>query len=156
MFIVPLSGDQIETVGGVKHAVLGYASYNDEPAVYVDDAGAKATHIPFSDITKINNTPVKLTKGKVFETTGKFNRKVQLPQRDDRVQADQGQFKVESLKLGERGKLTAGMLVSGVDDEKNKLTARLSDVVRIQRADEESAVTARFERVYADYLGTNK
>jgi hypothetical protein len=159
MFIVPLTGDTVETPGGVTHVVLSYSAYKDKPAVYVEGEGASTESVPLADIKSINGTPVQQTGGKVFTASSKIKRKLQLPQTDDKVTIDGDvtkQLKVKSLKLFERGNLASGMIVVGEDVEsKEPSTARLAEVIKIERANGEDSFSRRaFMSLYKDYLGS--
>jgi len=159
MFILPLTGDTVETRGGVKHNVLSYAPYKDKPAVYVEGEGTSTESVPFTDITAINGTPVQLTPGKIFTVTSKLDRKFQLPQVNDKVIIDGDKpitAKVKNLKLFERGNLASGLQVQGEDiDTGERVTARLMDVIRIERAGDKAGFSrGPFRSLYKDYLGS--
>ena len=148
-FLVPLSGDIIETQGGVKHTVLSYAPYKDQPAVYVDGT---PSHINFSEIIKINDTPVKLGAGQIFEAGTKIARPLQLPQRLDKITIDgiPSPTKVKSIKLRDHGDFSKGIVIVGEDAE----NVRLADIARIERASGSEQFTRReFTKLYSDYLG---
>lgn len=157
MFVVPLQGDSVQTEGGVKHTVLSYAAYKDQPAVYVESEGASVKTVPFSDIKTINGTPVTLTPGKVFRVNSLVKRKAQLPQTGDKIVGGTGGLKVKSLKLRERGKLTNGLLLVCENlDTQEQTIARLADVERITRASGDSESTRTLLVTYKDYLGRQK
>lgn len=158
MFIVPLAGDKIEARGDVKHTVLGYAAYQDQPAVYVEGTGATEA-IPFSLILAVNGVAVKMTPGRVLEAVGRVKRQLQLPQKDDVVTVDgHGTMKVKVLKLAESGKLSDGMLVVGEDSQtKETLTAPLASVTKISRTDGSNDFNRRvLNTLYAEYLGSKR
>jgi hypothetical protein len=154
MFIVPLPGDSVETEGGVKHTVLSYAAYKDQPAVYVDAEGASAKSIQFSDIKSVNGTPVALTPGKVFRANSLVKRKIQLPQPGDKVLVGETVVKVKGLKLRANGRLTNGMLVFGEDQNAKRVEVRVLEIERLERANGDTDFSrGRFRSLYADYLG---
>jgi hypothetical protein len=156
MFIVPLSGDKIETLGGVTYTVLSYTNYKDSPAVYVQGAAVETKSIPFSDIAKINKIPVKLLPSKIFDAPTRPKDQLMLPQKNDKVKLGRFVVKVDMLKLNQRGNLAAGLLIVGDNVEtKERVTARMSDLSSIDRADgtKITDVTA-FKRQYHDYLGS--
>lgn len=154
MYIVPLTGDTIETQGSVAHTVLAYAAYKDAPAVYVQSTGGPETDsVPFTDIQKINGTPVTLTPGKVFKANSVVKRKIQLPQPNDTVKVKNAKFRVTDIKLHERGDLTQGMLLICEDETKNKSTVRLNDIERLIRANEDETACTQVRSTYSEYLG---
>jgi hypothetical protein len=154
MLLVPLVGDVVETAGEVRHTVVSYAPYKNLPAVYVESAVNGTQSVPFSDIQKINGTPVTLTTGKVFEASSLVKRKAQLPQQNDKITAQGLTIKVKALKLRERSKLTDGMLIAGENEaDESQITVRLADVQNIKRADGGSESARRVLSTYAEYLG---
>lgn len=156
MFLVPLPGDKIETTGGVTYTALAYTNYKDSPAVYVQGAAVQTKSIPFSDIVKINKTAVKLLPSKIFDAATRPKDQLLLPQKDDKVQLGRFVVKINMLKLNQRGNLAAGLLIVGDNVEtKERVTARMSDINAIERADgtKITDVTA-FKRQYHDYLGS--
>lgn len=157
MFIVPLSGDKIETLAGVTYRVLSYTNYKDGPAVYVQGAGVDTKNIPFTDIARINKSPVKLTAGKIFDVASRPKDIQTLPQKDDKVKLGRFTVKVDSLKLNQRGNLAAGMLIVGNNIEtKERVTARMADLGGIERADGSTSIDLKaFKQQYQDYLGSS-
>lgn len=155
MFVVPLPGDSVETEGGVKHTVLSYAAYKEQPAVYVEAEGASTESVLFSDIKAINGTPVTLTPGKVFRADSLVKRKTQLPQIGDKVLVGDAVIKVKSLKLRAQGKLTNGIMVSGEDQNtKEAIEVRIAGIERVTRADGDANFkSSAFRSLYKDYLG---
>lgn len=152
-FLVPLSGDTIETKNGVKHTVLSYAPHTPEPGVYVDDSGTKP--VSFSQIKAINGTPVSLSASGIFEAGAKVKRSVQLPQHFDKAVIGDHTMKITSLKLRDKKNLSKGMFVVGEDvNTGEKLTLRLADITRLKRAaGDEQFTYHNFAKLYADYLG---
>lgn len=155
MLVVPVKGDVIRTVGGVKYTVLSYAAYKNQPAVYVDAQGVEVESIPFADIKSINGTPVALTPGKVFRANSLVKRKTHLPQQGDKVIFGGKSFKVLDLKLRDSSKLTDGLLVIGKDEESGKTEKiRLISITDIRRADDTSSISrVNFTTTYKDYSG---
>jgi hypothetical protein len=156
MFIVPLSGDKIQSSNGARFTALGYTNVKDQPAVYVQGADVETSSIPFDQITKINGTPVTMTGGKIFNAAKRPSGKFSLPQKDDKVRfGGKTLVKVDTLKANQRGHLAAGLLVIGTDVEtKNKITARLADLVSIERANGSELFDLKaFKSEYRDYLG---
>jgi len=156
MFVVPLTGDKVETVNGAVRVVVSYSAYKNEPAVYVEtDDASTPEAIPFDDIKKINGTPVKLTPGKVFSSASLIKRRVQLPQQNDKAIIDGMSFKVKSLKLRQSGKLTAGVLIVGTNEDSEKQSdTRMAAIDRIIRADGDNDFSrSAFFSLYKDYLG---
>lgn len=156
MFIVPLSGDKIETTGGVTYTVLSYTNYKDSPAVYVQGVAVETKSIPFSDIVKINKIAVKLLPSKVFDAATRPKDQLPLPQKDDKVKLGRFMVKISMLKLNQRGNLAAGLLIVGDNVEtKERVTARMSGISAIERADgTKISDVAPFKRQYHDYLGS--
>jgi len=155
MFVVPLSGDVVEIDGGVKYTVLSYSAYKNQPAVYVETEGAATDSVSFDSIKTINGTPVALTPGKVFRADSLVKRKVQLPQKDDKIVVDGRTLKVKAIKLRQQGKLTDGVMVAAEDQETNQpVTVRMANIERIARAngDKDFARTT-FRSLYKDYFG---
>lgn len=155
MFIVPLSGDKIQSTNGARFTALGYTNVKDQPAVYVQGADVETSSIPFDQIVKINGTPVTMTGGKVFNAAKRPSGKFALPQKDDKIRFGKTTVKVDTLKANQRGHLAAGLLVIGTDIEtKKKITARLSDLVSIERANGNELFDLKaFKSEYHDYLG---
>lgn len=136
MLVVPLTGDSVETEGGVKHTVLSYAAYKNQPAVYVESDGAqKPESIAFDDITAINGTPVTLTSGKIFKANSLIKHRSQLPQVGDKIIAGGEHYKVKFLKLRYQEKLTDGISLMCVTDLKEEVPIRLASISGIERAD---------------------
>ena len=154
MFIVPLSGDKVQTSGGVARVTLSFTNYKESPAIYVEGDSTDADVVSFGDIVSVNGTPVKQDSSKVLVSTGHVKRKEQLPQKDDRVVVDGESIKVKKLKLGERGNLAAGMLVVGETDDKQDRTVRIADISNIVRADGAQFSRRAFLSTYKDYLGS--
>lgn len=156
MIIVPLSGDKILTTTGAVYTALGYTNVKDQPAVYVQGSGVETDSIGFDQIAKINSLHVKLTGGKLFDVATAPKKRIQLPQRDDKVRVGKGAVKVDSLKLNQRGHLAAGMLIIGTNVETGeKATVRLANLVSIERANGNEVFDLRsFRQQYADYLGS--
>jgi hypothetical protein len=153
MFVVPLPGDSVQTEGGVKHTVLSYAAYKNQPAVYVETDG-KTESVLFSDIQSINGTPVSLTPGKVFRADSLVKRKAQLPQPGDKITVGADVLKVKSLKLRKSGKLTDGMIVACETEAKEPVDVRLASIERLERADgDKSFKRATFFSSYSNYTG---
>jgi hypothetical protein len=153
MFVVPLTGDIVETEGGVKQTVLSYAAYKNQPAVYVESDGARSEHVLFSDIKKINGTPVSLTPGKVFKADSLVKRKAQLPQEGDKIAAGGETYKVKTLKLRFQNKLTDGMSIACVTELKEEVPVRLAVIDSITRADGDTDSVRAILSVYREYLG---
>lgn len=158
MLLVPLPNDIITTLGGVQHTVLSYTAYKNKPTVYVQGEGASTTPIAFSEILSINEVPVQLTTGKVFLATSKFNQRFHLPQPYDLITVDGDELitvKVKSLKLFERGHLSNGMQIRGIDvDTSATVLVRLIDVIKIHGAELGAKFSrSKFRAVYKDYLG---
>ena len=158
MLFVPLTGDSIATQGGVTHVVLSYSAYKATPAVYVEGEDASTKTVSLSDIVSINGTKVSQAAGKVFSADTLIKRKIQLPQVNDKVVIDGAEpitIKVKSLKLFERGNIASGMQVVGVNDEsKEPASARLADVIQIERANGTSDFSRRaFAGLYKNYMG---
>lgn len=155
MFTVPLPGDKIETDAGASFTALSYTNYQDGPAVYVQSSEPEANSLPFEQIVKLNGAPVSLLPGKVFESASKSRAKIQLPQKNDKLKFSDRVLKVQLLKLNEKGKLAAGMLVVGLDIQTNeKVTDRLTNLVGIERANgDETFDLKAFKTLYKDYLG---
>ncbi len=153
MFVVPLSGDSVETAGGVKHTVISYAPYKNQPAVYVESDGAQPESVPFSDITAINGTPVSLTPGKVFGADSLVKRKCHLPQAGDKVVAGGETYKVKSVRLRFQSKLTDGMSIACTTDLKEEVPVRLASVEEINRADGDVDTAKDIRAIYKEYLG---
>lgn len=156
MIIVPLSGDKILTTTGAVYTALGYTNYKDQPAAYVQGSGVETDSIPFDQIAKINSAAVKLTGGKLFNVATAPRKRIQLPQRDDKVRVGKGTIKVDSLKLNQRGHLAAGLLVIGTNVETGeKATVRLANLVSIERANGDTEFDlGSFWQQYTDYLGS--
>ena len=153
MFVVPIKGDNVQTAGGVKHTVLSYAAFKDQPAVYVELDG-KTESLLFSDIQSINGTPVALTPGKVFRADSLIRRKEQLPQPNDTVIVAGEPYKVLSHKLRKNGKLTDGMILVCETDISARVDIRLIDVESVQRAGGDSHFNRRiFSSIYSEYTG---
>ena len=155
MFIVPLSGDKIETTTGAEYTALSYTNYQHAPAIYVQASGAEASALSFNDIAKIGGMTVKKLSGGVFEAPSKIAGRAPLPQKDDKVTLGQGAVKVLMLKLNEKGQLADGMLVVGTDMATGqKVTERLSNLVSIERANGDKDFDLKsFRKLYRDYLG---
>jgi len=157
MFVVPLSGDVVTVEGGVKYTVLSYAAYRDQPAVYVEsaDESTSTKNIVFDSIKSINGTPTKLTSGKVFGVASLVKRKIQLPQKNDKVIVDGKTLKVVDLKLRQQGKLTDGMVIIAVDEDTNQqVNVRMASIEQINRADgDKDFARSMFMALYKDYLG---
>lgn len=153
MFVVPIKGDSVQTAGGVKHTVLSYAAFKDQPAVYVELDG-KTESLLFSDIQSINGTPVTLTPGKVFRADSLIRRKEQLPQPNDTVIVAGEPYKVLSHKLRKNGKLTDGMVLVCETDTAARVDIRLADISTVERADGDKSFNHQaFSSIYSDYTG---
>lgn len=154
MFVLPISGDVVETNNGVKHTVIGYAAYKNQPAVYVESDLSEES-VSFDSIKTINGTPVALLPAKVFRADSLVKRKVHLPQKDDKIIVDGQTLKVKSIKLREHSKLTDGALVVAVDQEsKESTTVRMVNIERITRADGDDDFNRKtFMKLYRDYIG---
>lgn len=157
MFIVPLSGDKIQCTNGAQYTVLGFTNVKDQPAVYVQGPDVQTVSVPFSDIEKINNAPVKLTSGKIFNSAAR-PKHLPLPQRDDRVVYRNVTVKVDAIKANQHGHLAAGLLVAGVNIMTGeKVTTRLAHLVGIERANgNRNFDLAAFKKQYSEYLGAAK
>jgi hypothetical protein len=155
MFIVPLPGDKILCTSGAAYTTLGYTNVKDKPAVYVQGPEVETESISFDQIAKINNAHVKLTGGKVFDAASKSKHKYNLPQKDDKVNFGAVTVKVNSLKLNQRGHLSAGMLIAGENLESGKkVTARMSDLTGITRANGDTRFDVpAFMAQFREYLG---
>jgi len=156
MLIVPLSGDKVST-GGEERTVLSYSPFRGAPSVLVEMPAGKPANVPFTEITAINGTPVTITPGKVFNASSKVNRRMHLPQPDDTIMVDDQRLKVSTVKIHERGSLTTGLLLVCEDTEtKERLTVRLSDIERLERANGSQENLKNIMRtVYQEYLGSS-
>lgn len=163
MFVVPLKGDKIETKDGVTFTVLSFTNYRDKgPAVYVEHtAGVPSDAVYFFDITKINGKTVEYVPGsKVFRSSGEIKRRFQLPQLSDTVTfKDKGTtqtMKVTGLKLHRRNELAKGLFVVGqAADSEDKVTARLSQIIDIERDIGNDLFSRdKFLSYYSDYRGS--
>lgn len=153
MLVVPLSGDTVETSSGVKHTVLGYASFRGAPAVHTEDKGGRTSTVPFGDIQAINGAPVKLTADRLFNAAAPVRRRVQLPQANDLVVTGGQRLKVKRLRLRD-DRLTTGLQVVGEPEGARGMvvTVRLADVERVERGPR-SEDPARLKALYHEYLG---
>jgi hypothetical protein len=162
MLIVPLPGDVVETMGGVKHTVLSFSNYGAKgPLLYVqaDDKENKPSTISYTAVIAINNTPVSLSSGKIFKTAGKFKRKIHLPQPGDKVTANPQVIRVKDLKLPIKGDLSKGLLVVGEDfDSKEKAEASVRTISKVERNFGGDLFSpSAFKSMYKDYLsGSSK
>lgn len=157
MFVVPLSGDVVTVEGGVKYTVLSYSAYRNQPAVYVEsaDESTATENIVFDSIKSINGTPTKLASSKVFGVDSLVKRKVQLPQKNDKIVVDGKTLKVVDLKLRQQSKLTDGMMVVAVDEDTNQqVNVRMASIEQITRTDgDKDFARSTFMSLYKDYLG---
>ena len=156
MFIIPLSGDKIQSTNGAKFTVLGYTNYKDQPSVYVQASALETKSLPFTEIAKINGAPVTMTGGKVFDGAIKSSHKYTLPQKNDKVKIGRATIKVDNLKANQRGYLGAGLLIVGTNIETGeKSIVRLADLISIERASgDEQFDLSGFKQQYQDYLGS--
>lgn len=154
MFVLPISGDVVETNNGVKHTVIGYAAYKNQPAVYVEPDLSQES-VSFDSIKTINGTPVALLPTKVFRADSLVKRKVHLPQKNDKIVVDGKTLKVKTIKLREHTKLTDGALVVAIDQEsKESTTVRIVNIEQIIRADGDNDFSRKtFMKLYSDYIG---
>ena len=153
MLVLPVSGDRIDT-GVAIYTVLSYAPFDDAPAVYIDEKSGNSDRILFSDIKKINGTPVKLDTAGIFTASSLVKRKFQLPQVSDIVSSKTGTVKVKSLKLRAHGKLTSGILVVGATETGAPVTMFCKEMIGIERANGDTGFKkSAFLSLYGDYLG---
>lgn len=153
MFIVPSSGDVIETTNGVTYTVLGFSNYADQPAALVQAEGASTESVSFDEIAKINRAPVTLTSSKIF--TGVAKHGVSLPQKDDKVTTSSGVIKVDNLKLHNKGQLAKGLIIVGTNvDTSEKMTVRFADVTSILLANGSEVKNLKAVKTkFQDYIG---
>ena len=152
MLIVPLTGDVITVLGDVKYTVLSYSAYANKPVVYVG-AGAGPIAVLFEDILQINGTPVKLNSSKIFVADSLIQRKLHLPQINDKVIFKDHTSKIKSVKLFERGNVASGIQIIGSDIDTHEQTSdRLMSVSKIELAGGPIQIQSFF-KIYRDYVG---
>lgn len=158
MFIVPVSGDNIETLSGLPLRVLSYTNYRtDGPAVIAEDKSSGITQtIAFDEIAKLNDQKIKIATGKatkLLEIDGYLKREQPLPQPGDTIEAkvDEvvGEYIISSLKLHVRNRLAEGLIIKAEDAEFGD-EVELS-IGQIEDIDGELFNKKKFAAYYQDY-----
>lgn len=165
MFVVPLSGDSIETAEGAVYEVVSYTNWKSKgPCCYATTPGLLTSDatpiIYFFDIVKIRDVHVEFdNSSKTFKASGKIKRKYHLPQPGDKIQllkpetpmdSENDEVKVLKLKLHNKAEgISKGLLVCGEDG-----CFMLSEIISIERAiGSDSFDRKKFLKYYSEYTG---
>lgn len=153
MIIALLPGDTVTLTDGTSREVLGFSAVSRKVTAYVSSGFESPDKVSLSKITHVNDTPVELHGGVVFETPGKFKRKVHLPQPGDIISAvdDDGlevQMTLKRYKL-KKTELAKGLRLIGSTDS-DEITVRFATLTELPGSKHSAASV---KRVYSEYLG---
>ena len=144
--VVPLINDKISLDDGLTFKVIGVNRHKPTPSVFID--AEDTSEIFFEDIKQINGIMVDYdSRTHTFNAIGMFKSRTHLPQPQDTVVTNDGEFVVDQLKFHNKkiGFSKGLVIISGKD---------VITLNKVKDIKEKSGLfnEVRFKRAYAEYF----